>query len=69
MFGYENPNSKEFSWIKWFLRVIIDFIILAAISYLFAFQMIKHMGDPTLPVTNTNDMIPTGSTDDNDHSF
>ena len=40
--GYENPEDKNFSWIKYIFRCIIDGFILAVVSLIFAKLYMNH---------------------------
>lgn len=42
MFGYEDPSAKDFTWFKWFLRILIDFAVFGYLSYYFANAVTSH---------------------------
>ena len=42
MFGYEDPNSVNFTWFKWFLRIVVDFIVFGGLSYYLANAITSH---------------------------
>jgi hypothetical protein len=52
MWGYESPEGNSFSWKRFLLRVIIDFIIMASLSYIAAVIVTKNVPPEILDPKN-----------------